>query len=313
MMLYLIIVLTGGLSLDGQFREYLIEGRVIDSEKKPIQSVVIELQEKETSRSFTLGSDGKGRYKFVGLPHGVYSVRFSKDGFREIRTEWDFHAPQERMQKVKMDDAVMLSSEMVEKMEKGRELSKKMESAKNLFDKKEFDGALALLTEIMQAYPDDGYAIFLAGMAWLGKGDAHSARPLFANLLEKDPSFADAHIQMGYCFQIENDLGQALLHYRQGDALKPNQFMVLYNIGMIQYQLDNSADAFAHLERALAFKQAEVDILETMALCKIKMKDYAAAVKLLEMALSKATWDEKRKNLRDMVDSLKKNLLQDQQ
>ena len=63
-----------------QDREYVVSGSVLDTNKQPIAKVAIELRERTSRRSFKTSTKADGKFKVVGLPHGIYEVKVSKAG-----------------------------------------------------------------------------------------------------------------------------------------------------------------------------------------------------------------------------------------
>ena len=66
-------------------REYHVSGTVVGTDKQPIADVGVELRERTSRRSFKTTTKADGKFKLVGLPHGVYEVKVSKAGF-QVRT-----------------------------------------------------------------------------------------------------------------------------------------------------------------------------------------------------------------------------------
>jgi hypothetical protein len=109
-------VLLGAPAL-AQHREYYVRGKVVDSDKKPLQDVEIRLRDAATSRSYDIRTDKEGAFKFAGLPHGVYAVTFTLDGYAPKTDEWKLDAPQDRMQRVDIPDVVLVSQARVQEIE----------------------------------------------------------------------------------------------------------------------------------------------------------------------------------------------------
>src|SRR5512137_608209 len=102
----------------GQYREYNISGKVVDPQKAPLEGVLITLREAETSRSYSMKTNKKGEFKFVGLPHGNYKVVFRKDGYAVKEDEWKFLQPQAQMEKVEIPPVILASEQLVREVEK---------------------------------------------------------------------------------------------------------------------------------------------------------------------------------------------------
>ena len=76
-----------------QYREYYFHGKVVDTQKNPIEGADISLRDVATSRSYSVKTNKKGEFKFAGLPHGTYKVVFKKEGYAVKEDEWRFMTP----------------------------------------------------------------------------------------------------------------------------------------------------------------------------------------------------------------------------
>jgi Flp pilus assembly protein TadD len=56
------------------------------------------------------------------------------------------------------------------------------------------------------------------------------------------------------------DLGQALSHYKQALALRPDDSRLLYSVGIIHYKLDDFDSATAYIERAITEAKLRKDV-----------------------------------------------------
>src|SRR5512135_1332566 len=73
----------------GQYREYYISGKVLDTQKAPLEGVEVILVQADTDLSFTAKTKKDGTFKFAGLPHGVYNAVFRKAGYAEKKDSWN--------------------------------------------------------------------------------------------------------------------------------------------------------------------------------------------------------------------------------
>ena len=134
--LALLSALWGAGTASGQFREYYFHGKVVDTDKKPLDGVEIKLRDVATSRGYTVKTNKEGEFKFAGLPHGVYKVTFQKEGFAFKEDEWRFEAPQDTMQKVEIPDVTLVSQELVAKAEQLKSMEAEIKSAADKIKRK---------------------------------------------------------------------------------------------------------------------------------------------------------------------------------
>src|SRR5512136_2792492 len=72
----------------GQYREYYVTGKVLDTQKNPLEGVEITVRDMLSNRSFTFKTKKDGAYKFAGLPHATYKVVFKKEGYAAREDDW---------------------------------------------------------------------------------------------------------------------------------------------------------------------------------------------------------------------------------
>lgn len=303
-MAVMVMTFSQTLPLAAQFREYLVEGRILDSQKNPLGAVTVELQDTDSSRSYSFKSNAEGIYRFIGIPHGKYRVSFSKDGWKTISTEWDLSTPQQRMQKVMMEDAVMVSMNELAQIEQNRAIRKTLDEARILYESKDYEAVIDHLTPVYAAYPDDLHTAYLLAMATLAKGDVHRARELFGSITVKYPEFTEATVQLGLCHQKLNQLDLALEQYEIADRQRPDQFMVRYNMGMIHYMQQRPRQALDVLSRALKHAPENDLLLETIAMCHIQLKEYEKGLEYLKKAFEKSSDASRKAAIKELLKDL---------
>src|SRR5512137_1943729 len=95
----------------GQYREYYISGKVLDTQKAPLEGVEVVLVQADTDLSFTAKTKKDGTFKFAGLPHGRYSAVFKKAGFAEKKDDWNLQRPQDKMVKFEAPTVILATQE----------------------------------------------------------------------------------------------------------------------------------------------------------------------------------------------------------
>jgi tetratricopeptide (TPR) repeat protein len=256
------LALTLALPALAQYREYNISGKVLDSQKNPLGGVVISLRDQATSRSYTLKTNKDGVYKFVGLPHGVYQVVFKKAGYAEKADEWKFETPQDKMLKVEIPPAVLVSSEVLAEAEKMKQAAAEVKAAAEKVRGGDYDGALAALRPIIEKNPKDSNALYILGMAHQKKGQWAEAVAAFLRVQELTPAFAAVHYQLGVCYQQSGEADKALAAYAEAMKLDPANPDSAYNSGLIMFSQSKAAEALALFEKALEVKPDDPAFLE---------------------------------------------------
>ena len=306
-----LVLLVSVLSADflfGQYREYHLFGLVIDSQQQPLAGVELLLQDVNTSRNYRVKTDKNGKYVLSGLPHGIYHVTVKKEGYETRTFDWDFSAPQERMQKVEMETIVLASEQQVKLAAQAREAQQALSESMEKIKKGDLEGALNILTELAKTYPDDSNVRYLLGLT-LGRLQRYQeAVTELTRVTELAPEFAPAYLQLGYCYQNLNDQDKALQYYKKAAELDPANTANLYNLGLILFEKNQIDEALGYFERALAIKADDADTLEMIGRCYVNKGDLPRAVEFLEKARGLTQDEEKIKLLDKFITTLKEQI-----
>lgn len=289
-----------------QYREYMVFGIIVDNNNDPIPKVVITLEDKNTSRKFQCKTNKNGKFKYAGLPHGIYKVTMEKKGYQTRTDEWDLNQKQYRMQRVDFHTIVMLSDRQFHDIEVGKKLEKKFKEAKELISKKDYDGAISILNAVIKERPDDPPILYLLGASHLYKKNYDEAIPLLKKLAEIDPGFPGGHFQLGVCYQRKGEFEKALACYKRTLELEPKNETCLYNSGLILYRLERTGEALTYFEKALAINDKDAVLLEMAGLCHLRGENYDNALEYFEKAKVHAKDPAKLKSLDELITELKK-------
>ena len=265
------LILVLSLPAFAQYREYLISGKVVDTQNKPVPDVEIRLRDMGTSRSYMLNTKKDGTFRFVGLPHGIYTVVFSKAGFAEKTEEWKFVKPQDAMVKVEIPPVVMIASEVIAQAEKMREAAAEVKAAAEKVRAGDFDGAITALRPILEKNPKDSNALYILGMALQKKVQWAEAEAAFLQVRELSPGFAGVHYQLGLCYQQTGEADKALASYVKAMELDPANPDCAFNAGLILFSTNRAADALAMFEKALAVRPDDPAFQELAGRCYINL------------------------------------------
>jgi tetratricopeptide (TPR) repeat protein len=63
----------------------VVEGRVWDSQKRPIAGVAVSLENAEPGHTVVFTTDAQGRFRFEPAPVGTYTLRAKREGYQEAR------------------------------------------------------------------------------------------------------------------------------------------------------------------------------------------------------------------------------------
>jgi tetratricopeptide (TPR) repeat protein len=293
----------------GQYREYYIRGKVVDTQKNPIEGVEITLREVETSRGYNIKTNKNGEFSLVGLPHGVYKVKLAKEGYVTKEDEWKFETPQAKIEKVEIPPVVLATQQQIQQAEQLKEAAGEVKEATEKIRQGDYDGAITLADKVLAKDPKDANALYLKGMAYLKKGTWEDALPFFLKVNELAPGFPPAYYQAAVCYQQMKDTEKALSFYAKAMELDPENPDPPYNAGLILFGLNRIDEALPLFEKAQSLRPDDPAASEMAGRCYIHQANFAKAVECLEKAKAGYANDpEKIKFLDDLIEKVKQQI-----
>jgi tetratricopeptide (TPR) repeat protein len=292
----------------GQYREYYIYGKIVDSENKPLEEVELDFRDILSSRRYKIQADEKGEYKLVGIPHGIYNVAISKDGYRTQNLEWDFSATQDRMQKIEMQTIVMVSEEKIQQIERAKQAQEEFNEAREKIGQGDFDGAIEILKKMIMDNPDDANAHYLLGVSYQRKKQFPEAIVEFEKTTKLSPSFSGVYHQLGLIYQEQQEWIKALEFYAKAIELEPKSVESFYNRGLILFEQNRVEESLVEFEKALEIKPEDPEFLEMAGRCYIHRADFKKAIEYLEKAKLNSSDQTKIEFLDDLVSKLREQI-----
>lgn len=293
----------------GQYREYYVSGKVLDTQKSPLEGVEITARDVLSNRSFTFKTKKNGEFKFVGLPHATYKVVFKKDGYAAKTDEWKFATPQDTMKRVEVPAVVLATQAQVREEGQLKAMEGQVKTAFEMIgQQKDYDGAIAILNEVLAKNPADTNALYLIGLSYSKKRMYAEAVDALARVVQLVPRFAPAQFELAVCYQNRGEKDLALACYRKVLELDPGNPDAAYNAGLILFGLSRADEALADFERALKVKPDDPEYLEMAGRCYINQGNYAKAIEYLDKAKGGLTDPEKIKLLDDLIARLKEQI-----
>ncbi len=288
-----------------QEREYHVVGKVLDASKQPVAGAVVEIRERASRRGYKVETGADGKYKLVGLPRGTYDVTVTKAGYQIRTAEWDLREPQDKMRKVEFDPFVMLSDAQVSEIKHDAKLKGLLDQATAAMQKKDFDGALAVIAAMLAESPDDVNALYMRGLCQIQKGQTDDAVASLERVTQLAPGFAAARVQLAACYERRGDKERALASYDAALKLDPDNPVALYNAGVLRYNAGHAADALPYFERAVRVNPDDDGSLEMAGYCQLQALNYAEALKHLERARAIVTDAARAASLDEVLKELR--------
>jgi len=288
-----------------QYREYYLYGKVLDTQKNPVEGVEITVRDVLSNRSYTIKTNKDGEFKCVGLPHATYKVVFKKEGYAVKEDEWNLATPQDTMQKIEMPAVVLASQAQVEEVQRLKEVEAGIKESADKIRQGDMNGAIAQLKGMLDKNPKDANALFLVGMAYAKNKMYPEATGAFLQVTELAPKFAAAFYQLGVSYQGLDETDKALEAYKKALDLDPANTDAFYNSGLILFKQSRVDEALVLFEKAVVLKPDDPAFLEMAGRCYINKADYPKAIEYLERAKTGYNDPERTKFLDELITTLK--------
>ena len=120
-----------------------------------------------------------------------------------------------------------------------------------LFDRGDFDGALAALDRSVSLNPNDEYSLYERGLTWLAKSDYNRALADFNAVLRLQPNTWGALDERGNAYRGKGSYDLAIADYNAALALYPNGAAIYFDRGQTHVLKRDSGLAIADFDRAL--------------------------------------------------------------
>jgi tetratricopeptide (TPR) repeat protein len=288
-----------------QYREYYLSGKVLDTNNQPIAGAEIALRDQATSRGYKFLTKQDGAFRFAGLPHGVYSVSVVKQGFAPKTSDWNFSKTQEVMLKVEIPPIVLVAQTLIEETVKLKEAQGELKDATEKLKLGDADGAIVIINKVLDKNPKDPNALYLLGISRLRKKEYAEAAAALTEVTVQLPKFAGAYLQLGVCYQQQMDREKALGFYQKATELDPNNADILYDAGLMLFELGRVPEALTEFQKGLGLRPDDLEMLEMAGRCYVNQADYPKAVEFLEKAKAGSKDPNKIKFLEDLIVKLK--------
>lgn len=148
------------------------------------------------------------------------------------------------------------------------------------------DEAESLLDALSELLPDDADVLHFRGILAHRRGRREEALRLLQASLAVDPSYVDAHSNLGNVYKEMGDLENARAAYGRAIELDPKHAAALNNLGITLRGLGHPDAAVEILLRAHELSPGSADILQNLGGAYRARKDYARAIECYQKAIA---------------------------
>ncbi len=299
--LLIVVILVAALVVPAQ--DYKGKGRlagvVTDEAGVPVEGVTVKLFSLTAQQGLSVKTDKNGKWLAAWIRGGSWNIDFEKIGFAPKKLSVDLSENKKNPDvavKLTKIEGLALSDEIKDLLIKGNEL----------FEKKDYAGAMAFYQDIMTKSPD-AYPIYQnIGNCYFAQENYDLAEQAYLKVLEKDPTNVDATIAIGNGYTNRGDAAKALEWYGKIAFEKISDPIVLYNLGTSYYNNAKFEDALKFYQKAVEIQKDSQDALYQLGLTYLNLQKNAEALAAFEDCLKIDAASPRADQVRSFIEFLKK-------
>jgi tetratricopeptide (TPR) repeat protein len=237
-----------------------IEGQIMMLNNAPIPSdltIRLEAAEGTYMNQAFVGTDGK--FRFDGIPNGLYTVVASAKGYRtathSVDMSW-FASRDARILLVpeikKTFNASNTTAVTATDMSAPKTAQKEYDKGLSVLENGNFEGARKHLEKAIAEHPCYARAHTMLGLAHSMRGQLEAAEAAFNKAIECDSGFVEAYIQYTKVLNSQNKNQACVQIAQKGLNRFPNEWLLHYHLGIA---LDGAGD-YGKAEESLLKAQA---------------------------------------------------------
>ncbi len=274
-------------------------GLVLDQSGAPIEGVKVKLFSLKAQEGTEVLTDKSGRWMAAWIRSGGWNVDFEKIGYAPKKIVIEISESKKnpdveiRLEKI---EGLVITDEVKDLLTRGNEL----------FEQKDYAGALALYQDILAKYPDAYPVQMNVGNCYFAVEKYDLAEQSYVKLLEKDPKNVNAVIAVGNCYANRGDSAKAMEWYSKLEFEKIEDPTVLYNLGTSYYNNAKFEDALKFYKKAVEKQKDSTDAMFQLGLTYLNLQKNAEAIAMFEDYLKVDATSARADQVRAFLDYLKK-------
>jgi len=276
-----------------------LAGIVTDEAGAPLGDVTVKLFSVTAQEGLSVKTDKNGKWLAAWIRSGSWNIDFEKIGYAPKKISVDLSENRKNPDieiQLKKVEGLAMTDEIKDLLVKGNEL----------FDQKNYDGALAVYQDIVTRYPE-AYPVFLnVGNCHFAQEKYDLAIETYLKLLEKDPNNIDATIAIANSYSNCGDTEKALVWYGKVEFEKIDNPIILYNLGTSYYNNAEFEKALKFYQKAAEIQKDTTDTLYQLGLTYLNLQKNAEAIAAFESYLKLDAESERAGTVRSFIEFLKK-------
>jgi tetratricopeptide (TPR) repeat protein len=297
--LIMVVAATSALSAQDWKGKGRLGGIVLDQSGAPLEGVRVKLFSLKANEGTEVKTDKSGKWMAAWIRSGAWNVDFEKIGYapKKISVEISENKKNPEIE-IRLDkiEGLVITDEIKDLLTKGNEL----------YDAKDYAGALTVYQDILAKYPDAYPIQRNVGNCYFAQEKYDLAEQAYQKVLDKDPKNVDAIIAIGNCFANRGDAAKAMEWYSKVEFEKIEDPTVLFNLGTSYYNNAKFEDALKFYKRAVEKQKDSTDAMYQLGLCYLNLQKKVEAIATFEDYLKVDATSGRADQVRAFLDYLKK-------
>ncbi len=275
--------------------------RVVDQTGQAIQGLVhVEISRRQESRGHSALQDGycdsSGYFTFNGLTRGDYTVSVTVPGFPATRYEVEITRDEQESLTIQLRRIQAVSGAgaedgtiSVQQLGVPEKARKRYDKACELYDHKDYKGAVKQLREALQADPVYVVAENKLGLAYFHLGQPNDARQQFETAIRTDAKFLLPYLNLAGLLAEQKDYQHAAEVLEECSKQQPARGEPYYEMARILLAAGNVEQAKSVAQAALAHDVSRVpEVHLVLANVDLRLQQQEDAAKHMQDYLAAA-------------------------
>ncbi len=212
-----LVFLVLSLSLPAMAQNRIVKGKVTNDKGEPIVGAQITILGMDVKREYTVKTDKKGEYFYMGIPYGTYRIVCRAQGYQPDYAQG-------------VTPSISEERDVPFKLNPGPDHKLPFEMTAQELERVKQDAAKA---EKQKAVGAEVKASFEGGLKLAQEGKYAEAIAEYKKALEKDPEQPYVLANMADAMSKNNQNEEALATYQKAIALKPDDGAMYTNMGVL--------------------------------------------------------------------------------
>jgi tetratricopeptide (TPR) repeat protein len=272
-------------------------GKVTGQDGKPLPDVTVTLDDASGQKAATAKTDAEGNYTLPGLAPGNYILRFEKEGYRTLQGKV-LIAPGER-------NVFNITLALGTAGPSKPDWEDKNLQARVLYDRGEYNEALALYKEIIAAAPNVAFIRFDAGNCQFHLRDFEGARGSYLEAVRLNPEFYEAYTNLARTYAELKRSAEAIPFFESAIRSHPAGGQLFLPLGLLYLDSGDAAKSIVYLQKAAEFEPKNPAVRYALGRAKALTGDIAGAIASYEKYAGLISDEKEIARVRGIVEELK--------